>query len=190
MRSHQFLSILGAGALVAAVAQNAFALTGAVCNASKGTAVIANPGLNGSTPQSLSFAFSNDCGGGVTQGCAVGALNQATCAENLHAGSFTYCGTGSCSLACDDGAGGLTDCTPDNVGSAQVLTSDDCAAETGSFSGACVGNLCVGSVTAQVLYLLAFDQATSQAALATCPPTPVGTGGSLTSASFTGVIVY
>src|SRR5437868_4346216 len=111
-----------AGGLVIALAQAAWAVTGAVCNAGKGTAVIANPGLNGSAPGDLAFAFSNDCGGAATQGCAVGTLSTATCAENLHAGGFTYCATGSCALRCDDGQGGLTDCTPDNVGSAQVVT--------------------------------------------------------------------
>jgi hypothetical protein len=171
-------------------------LTGAVCDvgelggAGNGTAVIANPGLNGSTPQLLDFAFSNTCGSGAaTQGCAVGTLDQATCAANIHSGEFIYCPTSSCNLDCSPNVG-IQACTPANVGVATLVAGgNDCIG--GSFQGVCVGNACVGSgPSADVLYALMFDQATSEAALAQCPPDPVGAGGSLTSASFSGVIVY
>jgi hypothetical protein len=167
-------------------------LTGAACEVGSngaegnGTAIIANPGLNGSGPQTLDFAFSNSCGAdAVTRGCAVGILDQATCAENVHSGEFVYCPQSGCSLRCN---GGL--CHPGNVGNA-VLVAPGADCIGGSFQGVCVGNGCVGSgPSADVAYILAFSQATSEEALATCPSAPVGAGGGLTSASFSGVIVY
>jgi hypothetical protein len=177
-------------ALSLALASTASAqLQGNVCQVGStgsngnGTAIIANPGLNGSAPQSLPFAFSETCGSGTaTQGCARGVLAIATCGENVHSGDSVYCPTGSCSLDC----GGP--CNPTNVQNATFLTTSDCYPLT--FEGVCVANLCVGSATADVVYALLFSQATSEAALATCPPAPLGTGGSLTEASFSGVVVY
>src|SRR5437660_882326 len=104
MRSHVFLGLAGAFFIMAGTASAA--LQGNVCQVGSngadgnGTAIIANPGLNGSAPQSLPFAFSNTCAGAATQGCAVGTLDNATCAENTHSGNFVYCPTGSCQLAC------------------------------------------------------------------------------------------
>ena len=137
------------------------------------------PGLSVSTDPSspLDFAFQGDltnCQGDTGGGqhlCAVGKLNTPSCLGNLTEGEeFVIC-EGPCSS------------TPG--GTAACVDEDETPVIRSSFSGACAGVLCLGSnVGDGAAYVVVFDQATIEAALAAC--NPLMPGSPVTSGRFDG----
>jgi len=187
MNRKGIISIIGAVTLALALVGTASALTGVPCVVGgtgaqgDGVAVIAD-GFNSGTTAGIPFEFTAKCSGGPVTGCAVGTLDNNQCTFGEHRGSFVYC-AGGCTVTC---GGNGSPCTGANVDTAVIGTTGPCL--SGTFDGLCIGTLCVGSTTAEVLYALAFDTNTISDAGAKCGPT--GNGQNINNASFSGLIVY
>jgi hypothetical protein len=149
-----------------------------------GRAVIGPKGL-GAAPSDQSFAFEGACDNGYHV-CSTGSAATATCAENLTSGNYVLC-SGDCGFK--DGLGNSVEPKPENVASLSASCGVSTPLQQGSFQGACAGSLCSGGGS-NVAYALVFDQQTGANALETCPPAPVGQGGNVTEATFSGAILY
>jgi hypothetical protein len=190
MKRKAVLTIAAAFALALGVAQLASAQTGEICQLT-GSANL-SPGLDGSNPQGTSaFSFSGQLSSCQANGmaasngsfvCSNGSLTNASCSGNQTAGLFAICPSGA---TCSATPGGPAPKCMVGVNAVAPIAS-------GSFQGACVGASCDGASTNNppqgIAYSLLFDQATVQRAGSTCPPPPVGAGGKLTTASFSGLL--
>lgn len=171
MRATTILTLAGAVALTLALAPAADAQN--LCNLgpSDGHATI-DPPLHGDAPADSRFFFTAECPDG-NHVCSNGSLTAATCSGNLTAGHFVFC-EGTCS-------GGTTGTVSCDAGVTELVSGD--------FNGVCAGPNCSGAGPT-VAYVLVFDQATIENALADCPGDPAGSGQGLSDANFGGPILY